>query len=375
LPSIFPPFNQNASVKALMKINSLGWLLLAVLAGCQQPPPPAPLPRPALIREVGAKATVNSMTLVGEVLPRYESAQGFRMNGKIIERTVDVGARVNKGQLLARLDATDTDLNTAATLADVQAAEASYTLAMAEIARQRQLFAKKFISASALDSKEAELKTTRARLAQASAHAHVAGNQSQYTRLTADRAGVVTMIHAEPGQVIQAGEVVARIADTQATEVLVAVPESRMADLQLNAAVTVKLWANRQKTYNGVVREIAPAAESATRIFNVRVSLTDADTAIKLGMTAGVTFNPPNEQQAAGFLIPSSALTEMNGKKTVWVIDTNNKAQPREVVAGPFREDGVLISSGLHAGEKIAVAGVHTLTASQRVRPMWETAP
>lgn len=358
-----------------MKKNPLGWLLFAILIGCQPPPAPTPLPRPALVREVGAKATGNSMTLVGEVQPRYESAQGFRINGKIIERNVDVGARVSKGQLLARLDATDTDLNTAATLADVQAAEAAYTLAMAEIARQRQLFAKKFISASALDSKESELKTARARLAQARAHAQVIGNQAQYTRLTADRDGVVTMIHAEPGQVIQAGDVVARIADTQAMEVLVAVPESRMADLQLNAAVTVNLWAHQQKTYNGFVREIAPVAESATRIFNVRVSLTDADAAIKFGMTAGVTFNPINRQQTTAFLIPSSALTEINGKKTVWVIDANNKAQPREVVAGAFREEGVSITSGLNAGEKIAIVGIHTLTANQLVRPILETAP
>jgi RND family efflux transporter MFP subunit len=325
---------------------------------------------------VGATAPSDAMVLVGEVRPRYESNQGFRINGKIITRNVDVGAHVKKGQVIARLDAADTNLTAAAAAADVHAAEATYALAVAEVERQRQLFAKKFISASALDIREAELKTAGARLAQVKAQASVSGNQTQYANLTADRDGVVTMIHAEPGQIIQAGDAVAKIADTKETEVLVAVPESRMAEVILNAAVTVKMWASRQKSYTGVVREIAPAADSATRTFNVRVTIKDADDAVRLGMTAGVKFDKQTDkhsEQDAGLLIPTSALTELNGQKMVWVIDANNKAQPRDVVAGQFREDGVLIVSGLQSGEKIAVAGVHTLIKNQQVKPVVET--
>lgn len=360
-----------------MKITRVGCLLLILLAGCDKPPQPVQPPRPALVMVVGATATANAMALVGEVHPRYESSQGFRISGKVIERKVDVGAHVKKGQLIARLDAADTNLSAAAALADVRAAEASYALALAEVERQRLLFAKKFISASALDIREAELKTSAARLAQVKAQANVSGNQTQYANLTADCDGVVTMIHAEPGQVVQAGEAVVQIADTKEIEVLVAVPESRMAEVKVNAAVTVKMWANQQKSYAGVVREISPAADSATRAFNVRVSVKEADEAVKLGMTAGVKFNQQavGAQQDAALLIPTSALTEINGKKSVWVIDANNKAQPRAVVADQFREDGVLVASGLHAGEKVAIAGVHTLIKDQLVTPIVRAVP
>uniref|UniRef100_UPI00398A5065 efflux RND transporter periplasmic adaptor subunit n=1 Tax=Methyloglobulus sp. TaxID=2518622 RepID=UPI00398A5065 len=258
--------------------------------------------------------------------------------------------------------------------ADVRAADADHALATAEVVRYRQLFAKKFISASALDSREAELKTATARLAQVKAQANVSANQTQYTNLTADRDGVVTMIRAEPGQVVETGDLVVQIAGTKAIEVLVAVPESHMAEVQLNASVTVKLWADRQKAYAGIVREIAPAAESATRAFNVRVTIQDADVAVKLGMTARVIFNPQNGSQDTGFLIPSVALTENNGKKIVWAIDAYNKAQPREVVTGQFSEAGILITNGLQAGEKIAIAGVHTLIKDQPVKPVVEAA-
>lgn len=355
-----------------MKIKHFGLVLLTLLTGCDKPEEPPPPPRPTLVMVVGAKAETNAMSLVGEVRPRYESNQGFRINGKIIDRKVDVGARVRKDQVIARLDSADTNLNAAAAQADVRSAEASRALAATEVERYRKLFGRHFISASALDIKEAELKSANAKLAQVKAQADVSGNQTQYTHLTADRDGVVTMIHAEPGQVMQAGEIVVQIAGTKETEVLVAVPESRIAEVQINAEVTIKLWSNREKAYSGFVREISPAADSATRAFNVRIAIQNADEAVKLGMTARVKFNPQNVQKDSGFLIPSAALTESNGNKIVWVIDANNKAQPRTVEAGQYGEDGVLITNGLQANEKIAIAGVHTLIKDQQVKPVVE---
>ena len=343
-----------------------------MLMACEKPIEPAAPPSPALLMVVGEKAISNAMALVGEVRPRYESSQGFRISGKIIERKVDIGAHVKKGQILARLDAADTNLTAAAALADVRAAEANYALAVAEVERQRQLFAKKFISASALDIREAELKTSSARLAQVKAQANVTGNQTRYTNLTADRDGVVTMIRAEPGQVVQAGEAIAQVASLADTEVMVAVPESRMSEVKLNAPVVIKMWANRQKAYAGIVREISPMADTATRAFNVRINIKDPDDAVKLGMTAGVKFSQQDAEKDSELIIPSSALTELDGKKIVWVIDANNKAMPREVVAGPFREDGILVSNGLQAGERIAIAGVHTLTKNQIVSPVMQ---
>ena len=346
--------------------------LATFLSACEKPAePPLPL-RPALVVIVGESAASDAMVLVGEVKSRFESNQGFRIKGKIIEREVDVGSLVKKGQILARLDASDTNLSVAAAQADVRAAEANYALAKAEVERQRQLVNKKFISQSALDKYEAELKTADARVNQAKAQAAVSGNQSRYTALIADRDGVITQIHAEPGQVVDAGEMVAQIADTRQIEVLVAVPESRVAGLKVGDSVTIKLWADREKTYNGKVREIAPAASSATRAFDVRIAFTDADEAVKLGMTAGVRFA---QAEADEIMIPSTALTQINGKNAVWVIDKDGLANPREVTAGQYTENGVMITSGLQAGEMVAIAGVHTLLKGQKVQPKIEAAP
>jgi len=130
---------------------------------------------------------------------------------------------------------------------------------------------------------------------------------------------------------------VAQIVDTKQIEVLVAVPESKMAKLKVGDKVAVKLWADRAKTYLGHVREVAPAADSATRAFDVRVTISDADEAVKLGMTAGVRFA---QDEVNEIMIPSTALTQINGKNTVWVIDKNN-------IANPSRgDDGSIYRSG-----------------------------
>ena len=344
-------------------------LLSALLIlGCEKPAIPPPPPRPALVIEVGKIAPNNATILVGEVKSRYESNQAFRISGKIIERVVDVGAIVKKGQVLARLDSADTNLSASAAKADVRVAEANRALAKSDVERQRILVNKKFISQSALDKFEAELKTADALVNQAKAQAAVSNNQSRYGSLVADRDGVITQIRAEPGQVVIAGETIAQVVDTANLEVLVAVPESRIAQIKPNDAAQIKLWANQiansEKTYIGKIREIAPAANSASRAFDVRVAFSDADAQVKLGMTAGVRLENNNEQTF--IIIPSSALTQFNGKTSVWVIK-NSIAAPREVSAGQYSEEGVTITSGLQVGELVAIAGVHTLIKGQKV--------
>lgn len=349
---------------------ALSFVLTVFSVGCGQQQLVPPPPRPALVMVINSTADINHSVLVGEVRPRYESVQSFRISGKIIERKAETGDLVKKGQLLARLDHADTQLNAAAALAEVKSAEASQTLAAAEAARYRDLAKKNFVSRTALDTKEAELANANARLKEAKARADVASNQAHYTHLNADRDGVITLIRAEPGQVVEPGNPIAQIADTSHIDIVVAVPESQISSVHINDKVAIKLWAESAVIYPGIIREIAPVADISTRTFNTRITVTQTDMRLKLGMTAKVKLMSKGDTQASGILIPSAALTEIKGVKTVWVIDQQNKAQPRNVSAGPFTEYGVLITNGLASGEKIAIAGVHTLIKDQPVTPI-----
>jgi len=346
--------------------------LMSLLTACDKPVEAPEAIRPALVMKVGDHEVGNQgMVLVGEVKSRYESNIGFRIDGKITKRYVEVGAKVNKGQIIASLDASDVNLSARAAKADVAAAEANLALAKAELDRQRQLYEKKFISKSALDIREAEYKTSVAKLQQVKSQYSVSNNQSQYADLLADRAGIVAQVNAEPGQVVVAGQMIAQIVDYQNIDVLVAVPESKMSSIKVGNKVTIKLWADKAKTYQGEIREISPAASSDTRAFNVRVSVLAPDSEFKLGMTAGVNFG---DLEQAKIAIPNAALTEINGEKSVWVITKEGVAEPRAVTAGQYTESGVEILNGLQVGEVIAIAGVHTLVKGQKVNPQYTKA-
>lgn len=351
-------------------MKRLTWLLLPALlmAGCERPAPPPQPPRPALVVTVGGGAANAPTILVGEVRSRYETAQGFRIAGKIVERRVEVGSAVKKGQVLARLDPADAGLSALAAQAGVAAAEADLALAQTELDRQRKLHQRQFVSGTALDMQEAQFKSAQARVEQARAQAAVASNQSRYTQMTADRDGVITEIRAEPGQVVEAGEAIVRIAVPAAMEVAVAVPESRMAGIGVGMPAEIRLWANHETSYRGKVREVAPAADSATRTFQVRVAFEQQDPALHLGMTAGVRFL---REDNAGFLVPVAAVSQHQGKAVVWVVDPQSRqVQPQAVQTGAFREDGVLVTQGLNGGEQVVAAGVHALTPGLVVRPV-----
>ena len=349
-------------------------LLLTALAACKRPEPAEPPPRPVLTMKIGASSAAHEGWLVGEIRPRFESAQGFRIGGKITARKVEVGDNVKKGQVLAVLDNADTGLAVASAEAQIRAAEADAALAKADYERQSQLLKRNFISPAALDSFDAKAKATAARVAQLRAESDVAKRQSLYTSLIAERDGVITEIHAEPGQVVTSGETVAKVAVPDMLEVLIAVPESRIKGLAEGNATLIKLWADRSKLYTGKIREISPSADSLTRTFNVRVSLVDADSGVHMGMTAGVRLpNNGNDssEENTSYTIPNSALTEQNDATLVWVVDDKtHQVQPRTVSVGPFTEAGVTVKSGLTEGESIVVAGVHTLVAGQVVTPV-----
>ncbi|MCZ7654927.1 MAG: biotin/lipoyl-binding protein [Rhodocyclaceae bacterium] len=170
-----------------MKLKILGIASLALLAaGCSQQEPPAQPLRTVRVMQIDAAAVSGSLTFPGEVRARHESRLAFRIGGKIVERRVDVGAAVKRGQVLARLDAQDVALQAAQ-------AEANRALAEAEAKRYRDLRAKNFVSQAVLDAKETALKT-------AVAQAGVAKNQAAYAALVADRDGVVTAVEAEAGR-------------------------------------------------------------------------------------------------------------------------------------------------------------------------------
>ncbi|WP_341743744.1 efflux RND transporter periplasmic adaptor subunit [Azonexus hydrophilus] len=351
-----------------MKLSvSYSALILSLLVSACSPPPAAPpVPRAVLVRTLGAADAAQAQVYSGEVRARHESELSFRVGGKVLERKVDAGAQVQAGQLLARLDPQDARLSSSAAAAQVAAAEAEAGLARAEFKRSEALLQRNFISASALDLRRSALDAAEARLRQAQAQAASTANQQAYTELLADSAGVITDVSVDAGQVVAAGQRVLRLARPGEREVLVHVPESRLAGLVVDAPATVRLWMAPERSLSGRVREVSPSADRATRTYAVRVAIADADD-LPLGATATVALADGGPAQLA---LPLAAVTQREGKATVWLVDAQQKVVPQTVEIAALREDAAILKTALPAGSRVVVAGVHRLIEGESVRPL-----
>jgi RND family efflux transporter MFP subunit len=324
------------------------------LASCgKEAPKPEPL-RPVLTRVLGDTAGVEAVTYSGEVRSRYETPLGFRIPGKISARLVDAGALVKAGDVLAKLDAADTALSAAS-------AEAQLTLAEAEVKRYRQLRTQNFVSQAALDAKEATLKA-------AQAQASLARNQSAYSVLRADQSGVVGLVSAEVGQVVSAGQTVFRVARADALEVSISIPEVRMPEVRALKDAEVSLWTDSSAKYKAVLRELSPVADPTTRTFAARISIVDPDARVLLGMTANVHFLRSSTDSR--LTVPLAAIFQEAGRPALWVVSADQTVVLRPVDVASYGESLAVLSnsSGVRAGERIVIAGVHKLFAGEKIK-------
>lgn len=354
--------------RSLLTAPAAPLLLIALsLTACSGEPAPKEPPRRVAMQVVALGNAENLANYSGEVRPRIESALSFRVAGKIAARLVQVGDTVKAGQVLARLDPADVELNAAAARAQLAAAESERSLAKADLERYRELRGKNFISQSALDAREASAKSAQGRWEAAQAQAGLARNQSGYAALTADAAGVVSAIQAEVGQVVAAGQPVLSVARPGEKEVAIAVPENRVAELRQAGKIGISLWADAGHSYQGRIRELSPSADPVTRTYAARVTIIDADDNVRLGMTANVALRRQDSSPSA--LLPATAIFQSASKPAVWVIKADNTVELRPVTVAAYREDGVLLREGVKAGEKVVVAGVHKLIAGEIIRP------
>jgi membrane fusion protein, multidrug efflux system len=342
--------------------------LVAMLGGCRgEASVEAEAVRPVKVAVVDAAARGRTLTYSGVVRPRIESAVGFRVAGKIVERAVNVGDRVEVGQVIARLDATDLQLAENSAKAAVASARTRRDVANENLERAKPLLPQGFISKAVYDSRRNELDAATSALDTAEAQLRQAVNAVDYATLKADRAGIVTAVTGEPGQVVSPGQPVITLADAGETEIAVAVPEQDAGRLMVGQRAKITLWAEPRLSTEGRIREIAGQADAASRTYAVRIAVSAPPQTMRLGMTAAVALRI--EDEAVQAVVPLAALTESNGSPAVFVVDPANKAvRLTPVTVSGIADDGVRIESGLQAGDRVVIAGVQFLRDGMRVR-------
>ncbi len=343
-----------------LRLAGLAWAVV-ILAGCSKAPEADPRTVPPMVLTTRAAPAADAVRrFSGVVAARVQSNLGFRVNGKVIERLVDVGQPVKRGQPLMKLDTVDLELAITMRRAELNAARARSVQAIAEEARQAGLIRTGATSQQLFDNSKAAADTAAAQVELAEAALRTAENSGGYATLYADADGTVVETLAEPGQVVAAGETVVRLAHAGVREASVYLPETVRPG---TGSVAVARIYGGNSTITAHLRQLSEAADPVTRTFEARYTL-EGDS-IPLGATVSIELDGHAEEVS----VPIGALTDRGSGPGVWVLAPGGTAVSfRPVRVEKMGAEDALLRGGVKAGETIVALGAHLLSDGEAVR-------
>ena len=334
------------------------------LAGCKKEEEAAAPPRPVLSLVV-APSALPGTRFAGTVQAKVQAALGSRVAGRLVSRSVHVGDLVQKGDVLAVLDATAYELAVRSARAELSSAEATLASAVANQERQKTLLQSNAAAKAAVESAEqsreaADAGVTRARTALVKAE-----EQLSYTRILAEFDGVVVATGAEVGQTVSPGEAIVTVARPDERDAVVDIPETS-GGVAVGSRFEVSLQINPAVTVKGVVREVAPSADAATRTRRVKVALENPPDTVRLGTTITAELEGPD---LTALMVPESAVLTKDGKPHVWLVDAGKgEVHLVPVETGMVAGHSLAVTSGIKEGDRVVTAGVHSLEEGQKVK-------
>jgi RND family efflux transporter MFP subunit len=346
----------------------LALALALALVACDDKAPTDPRTEVPLVRAaIVQEATAASRSFTGTVAARVQSDLGFRVSGKVLERLVDAGQSVKRGQSLMRIDSVDLKLAAHAQQEAVAAARARARQTAEDEARYRGLRGTGAISASAYDQVKAAADAAQAQLSAAEAQADVARNASRYTELVADGDGVVMETLAEPGQVVNAGQTVIRLANAGRREALIHLPETLRP--AIGSVAQAALFGQEGVAVPAKLRQLSNAADRLTRTFEARYVLDGELSNAPLGTTVVIQIPDGHSSGQDGLHVPIGSLFDAGKGPGVWVIHGEPaKVSWRPVAVQRLDDAGAYVAGQIKQGERIVALGAHLLREGERVR-------
>jgi RND family efflux transporter MFP subunit len=357
-------------------VGILALVLLTGLTGCEeQKAPETSEVRPVRTVVVSPKRIEDTRQAIGEIRPRQESDLGFRVSGKLVSRAVDVGVTVKEGELLAKLEEQDYRNKVQSAETDVNAAHAGLIEAQGAEGRQRKLLISGVTTQANHETATKNLNSAQAKLESAKIAQAMAKDQLSYTELRAEFDGIVTAVGAEPGQVVNVGQMIVRLAKPSELDAVFAVAEAAFETFKPDdrPEVVVALLSDPTISAEGVVREVSPVADPATRTYQVKVTLHNPPEQMRFGASVSGRIKATS---APIVVLPGSALFDKAGKPAVWVYHADTTAVAlKPVTVGGYETDQVIVSEGLVEGDVVISAGVNQLREGQKVRLVEDDQP
>lgn len=340
--------------------------ILFLLMGCDDPrAQTSSSPRPVKTVVVDFQQGKNKIVQTGEIRPHTETSLSFRLDGRMITRSVDVGAQIKAGDVIATLDRRDSENQLNNAQADLTSAISAERLAKSNLTRMQLLTPGKAIAPIELDQAKSNWESAVSRRENALIAVKSAKERLSYTRLTSVESGVITTVSANPGQVLNAGQEVVKLASVAERDAVFDVPEQLLNQKNTDPIVTVSLLSDPAVKTVGHIRDISPQADATTRTFRIRVALENPPDAFILGASVSGEVQLPDVDSVK---LPASSLTSTHGQAAVYLVDPVTltlHVVPIHVVR--YTTTDIYVSAGLKPGNRVVVAGVNKLRPDMKV--------
>jgi len=341
-----------------------GLVITLLMSGCDEPRHAAP-PAPPLVRTIAVPAAVPSAQInwSGKLIAGREVSLGFRTAGRLAERRVDVGARVSRDTVLARLDATQSREQVMSARAALSEADAQLRKSQQDAERIRRLVEIGTAPRARLQEATSSLAAAQARRDQAAAQLSEASNGSDFNLLQAPFDGVVTAVSAEPGQALSQGQEIMQFASDKDKKLILNLPQAFANSLRQEDKLRVEF---DNGTYaRATVLTVSPQSDPQTLLIAVKAALDEKDVSVPLGSVLTGSVIQDSDRVS---VIPAAALTRKGDSPAVYVVlPKTSTLELRPVSIRYYRGDTAAVSDGLSAGEQIATAGVSRLTPGMKI--------
>jgi len=321
------------------------------------------------VRRVEVTEAAKTITLTGEIRAQVESDLGFRADGRITERAVEVGDHVSAGQILAKLDPQEQQAAVEAAESDVRAAEARLSNESSNLTRQKRLLAAKVNPPSEYDRAEESFRTAQSSVDAAKARLGTARDALAQTELRASYAGTITGRDAEIGQVVSAGQRIFVLAHDGPRDAVFNVNESLFGQqpIDRNIPIQIKLVNDPSVQTTGKVREMTPTLSGAGGTLAIKIGLDESLSAMPLGAAVFGEGPRPSDSQKA-IAIPSSSLASAGGQPSVWIVDTSTSVvSARPITIARYETDRVIVAAGLQPGDLVVTRNAQKMSPHQKV--------
>ena len=359
------------------RIMILIFFASALITGCSQEPPKKEIVRFVRTMKVENPADVGTRSFPGQAKAVQEVNLSFRVSGPLVARPVNVGSKVKKGDLVARIDPRDFQVS----LSDAEGklAKARSDMLRATKDYERIVNIRKedpgAASESMLDKAKDDMDSARANVKSYTAAVDAAKDALDYTFLKAPFDGTIVATYVENHEHVSAQQNIARLLDNSEVEMIVSIPESLISAAQYVTKVYVAFDTYPDTKIAATIKEIGTEASRTTRTYPVTLIMEQPDDFKILsgmaGKTVGVEGNFPGDMGKKRQVVPPSAIfsPEDDEKTWIWLIDEKTlTVSKKEVTTGKLTDSGIEVITGLHEGDVIVIAGVHYLKEGQQVR-------